>query len=92
MRRNIKALFNFDAPATTEEIDAAALQFVGEISGQTKPSKANQATLDLAVEIVSKCLINLRFKCAEITTFFTSLSEFLFDVLSLRTPYSLITH
>ncbi|MEM7366043.1 MAG: DUF2277 domain-containing protein [Pseudomonadota bacterium] len=53
MCRNIKALYNFDPPATAEEIDAAALQFVRKISGYTKPSQANQAAFDLAVEEVA---------------------------------------
>ena len=43
MCRNIKTLFNFDPPATDEEIRAASLQFVRKLSGFTKPSKANEA-------------------------------------------------
>ncbi len=54
MCRNIKRLFNFDPPATDEEIRASALQFVRKISGFDKPSKANQATFDLAVEQVTE--------------------------------------
>jgi hypothetical protein len=52
MCRNIKTLFNFDPPATEEEVRAASLQFVRKVSGFTKPSKANEAAFDLAVERV----------------------------------------
>jgi hypothetical protein len=54
MCRNIKTLFNFEPPATEEEIRAAYLQFVRKLSGFTKPSKANEAIFDRAVEDVSK--------------------------------------
>ena len=50
MCRNIKTLYNFDPPVTHDEIHAASLQFVRKISGFTKPSKANEAAFDLAVE------------------------------------------
>jgi hypothetical protein len=50
MCRSIKPLFNFDPPVTDEEIHAACLQFVRKISGFTKPSRANQAAFDAAVE------------------------------------------
>ena len=53
MCRNIKTLFNFDPPATEEEIDAASLQFVRKLRGFTEPSRANQAAFDAAVESVS---------------------------------------
>lgn len=53
MCRNIKTLFNFDPPATDEEIRASALQFVRKLSGFNAPSKANQAAFDLAVEQVA---------------------------------------
>jgi hypothetical protein len=53
MCRNIKILFNFDPPATDEEIRAAALQFVRKLSGFNKPSAANQAAFDRAVEDVA---------------------------------------
>jgi hypothetical protein len=53
MCRNIKTLFNFDPPATDEEIRAASLQFVRKISGTTTPSKVNAAAFDLAVGEVS---------------------------------------
>ncbi len=54
MCRNIKNLFNFDPPATEEEIRDASLQFVRKLSGFTKPSQANQAAFDAAVESVSE--------------------------------------
>lgn len=53
MCRNIKTLYNFDPPATTDEVNASALQFVRKLSGMNKPSHANQETLDLAVERVA---------------------------------------
>lgn len=53
MCRNIKPLFNFDPPATDEEIRASSLQFVRKISGSTKPSKANEEVFERAVEDVS---------------------------------------
>ena len=54
MCRNIKTLFNFEPPATDEEIRASSLQFVRKLSGFTKPSKTNEAAFDLAVEQVSE--------------------------------------
>lgn len=54
MCRNIKTLFNFDPPATDEEIHAAALQFVRKLSGFNAPSKANEAAFHRAVEEVSE--------------------------------------
>jgi len=53
MCRNIKTLFNFDPPATPEEIRAASLQFVRKLSGFTAPSKVNEEAFDLAVKEVS---------------------------------------
>ena len=53
MCRNIKTLFNFDPPATEQEIKASSLQFVRKLSGFTQPSKANQAAFDRAVEDVA---------------------------------------
>ena len=53
MGRNIKTLFNFDPPATDEEIRASALQFVRKLSGSARPSKANEAAFELAVDEVS---------------------------------------
>jgi hypothetical protein len=51
--RNIKTLFNFEPPVTDDEIRDASLQFVRKLSGFTKPSQANQAAFDLAVEQVA---------------------------------------
>ena len=53
MCRNIKTLFNFEPPATEEEIQASALQFVRKLSGFNKPSQANEAAFERAVEEVS---------------------------------------
>jgi hypothetical protein len=53
MCRNIRTLFNFDPPATDEEIRAASVQFVRKLSGFTKPSKANEAAFDEAVDDVA---------------------------------------
>ncbi len=53
MCRNIKTLFNFDPPATDDEIQASSLQFVRKLSGFTKPSQANQAAFNQAVEDVA---------------------------------------
>ena len=50
MCRNIKTLFNFDPPATNEEIRASAIQFVRKLSGSTRPSKANEVAFELAVD------------------------------------------
>ena len=50
MCRNIKTLFNFDPPVTDEEIRDASLQFVRKLSGFTKPSQANEAAFQLAVD------------------------------------------
>ena len=53
MCRNIKTLFNFDPPATTDEVNASALQFVRKLSGMNKPSKANEEAFELAFERVA---------------------------------------
>lgn len=53
MCRNIKTLFNFDPPATEDELQAAALQYVRKLSGFNTPSKANEAAFRLAVEEVA---------------------------------------
>ena len=53
MCRNIRTLFNFQPPATEEEIRASAVQFVRKLSGFTAPSKANEAAFNRAVEEVS---------------------------------------
>ncbi len=54
MCRNIKTLFNFDPPATDEEIRAASLQFVRKVSGFNKPSRANERGFAQAVDEVSR--------------------------------------
>ena len=53
MCRNIKPLFNFDPPVTDEEIRAASLQFVRKITGFNKPSRANEAAFESAIEEIS---------------------------------------
>ncbi len=53
MCRNIKTLHNFDPPATSEEIRAAAIQYVRKISGSTKPSRANAIAFERAVQAVA---------------------------------------
>ncbi len=53
MCRNIKPLFNFDPPASDDEVRAASLQFVRKVSGFTRPSQANQAAFDQAVNEVA---------------------------------------
>ena len=53
MCRNIKTLFNFEPPATNEEVQGASLQFVRKLSGFNKPSKANEAAFNRAVEEVA---------------------------------------
>jgi hypothetical protein len=61
MCRNIKTLFNFDPPATDEEVRAASLQFVRKLSGFTQPSKANEAAFDRAIDevfVVARRLID----------------------------------
>lgn len=53
MCRNIRTLHNFDPPATTDEVHAAAVQYVRKIAGTTKPSAANQAAFDAAIADVA---------------------------------------
>ncbi len=53
MCRNIRSLYNFEPPATREEVHDAALQYVRKISGFTKPSQANEAAFECAVEAVT---------------------------------------
>ncbi|HKO12181.1 MAG TPA: DUF2277 domain-containing protein [Acidobacteriaceae bacterium] len=53
MCRNIRPLFNFEPPATEEEIRAASLQFVRKVSGFSKPSQANQVAFDAAIDEIS---------------------------------------
>jgi len=59
MCRNIKQLHNFEPPASEEEVQDAALQFVRKISGSTKPSKANEEAFNLAVDEVAAATRNL---------------------------------
>ncbi len=59
MCRNIRPLFNFEPPATEDEIHAAALQFVRKISGFAKPSQANQAAFDTAVADIARVSADL---------------------------------
>ena len=54
MCRNIRSLYNFDPPATDEEVRSAALQYVRKISGFTKPSKANEQAFEQAVDAVAE--------------------------------------
>ncbi len=61
MCRNIKTLFNFDPPVTDQEIHAASLQFVRKVSGFNKPSQANEAAFQAAVDeiaVISHKLLN----------------------------------
>jgi hypothetical protein len=53
MCRNIKTLFNFEPPATSDEVQAASLQFVRKLSGFNRPSKANEEAFELAVDRVA---------------------------------------
>ena len=53
MCRNIKTLFNFEPPATEDEINAASLQYVRKVTGFNKPSKANEAAFNSAVEDIA---------------------------------------
>ena len=59
MCRNIKTLHNFDPPATSEEVRAAALQYVRKVSGSTKPSKANEAVFMRAVDDIAHLTAHL---------------------------------
>ena len=59
MCRNIKTLHNFDPPATSEEVHAAALQYVRKVSGSTKPSKANEAVFARAVDEIAHITAHL---------------------------------
>jgi hypothetical protein len=54
MCRNIRSLYNFEPPATDEEVRAAALQYVRKVSGFTKPSKANSEAFEQAVDAVAE--------------------------------------
>jgi hypothetical protein len=55
MCRNIRTLFNFDPPATDEEIHDAALQFVRKLAGTTKPAKRNEVAFERAVGSIAAC-------------------------------------
>ena len=59
MCRNIRTLYNFDPPASEDEVRAAALQYVRKVSGFTKPSRANQAAFDRAVDRVAAASVEL---------------------------------
>jgi hypothetical protein len=59
MCRNIRTLFNFEPPATPEEIQAAALQYVRKVSGTTRPSRVNQAEFDRAVQEIRRITTDL---------------------------------
>ena len=59
MCRNIRPLFNFDPPATEDEVRAAALQFVRKVSGFTRPSKVNEPAFELAVDEVAAAATRL---------------------------------
>ena len=59
MCRNIKTLHNFEPPATEDEVRAAAVQYVRKISGSTRPSKANEAAFERAVEAVAHASMHL---------------------------------
>lgn len=59
MCRNIKTLFNFDPPATEDEIRASSLQYVRKVSGFNKPSKANEAAFLAAVDEIAVVTRNL---------------------------------
>lgn len=54
MCRNIRPLFNFDPPATDDEVRAAAIQYVRKVSGTRKPSKSNEDAFDRAVEKIAQ--------------------------------------
>jgi hypothetical protein len=59
MCRNIKTLFNFEPPVTEDEIRAASLQFVRKVSGFNKPSRANEAAFQAAVEQIAAACATL---------------------------------
>jgi hypothetical protein len=65
MCRNIRTLHNFEPPATDEEVRASAIQYVRKISGFSKPSKANEAAFEEAIEAVTAASTKL---LAELTT------------------------
>ena len=59
MCRNIRTLYNFEPPATRDEVHAAAVQYVRKISGFTKPSRANAAAFERAVDAVAHASMHL---------------------------------
>ena len=59
MCRNIRTLYNFEPPATEEEVESAALQYVRKISGFTKPSQANEEAFHRAVDQVAHASMHL---------------------------------
>ena len=59
MCRNIKTLYNFEPPVTSEEVRAASLQFVRKITGFNKPSKANEAAFQAAIEDIANVSLRL---------------------------------
>jgi hypothetical protein len=59
MCRNIKPLYNFDPPVTDDDVRAAALQYVRKVSGYTRPSQANEAAFNEAVENVARATADL---------------------------------
>lgn len=59
MCRNIRPLFNYDPPATNDDVYAAALQYVRKVSGSTKPSQANEAAFNTAIEEVAAATAKL---------------------------------
>ena len=59
MCRNIRTLYNFEPPASQEEVREAALQYVRKISGFTKPSRANEEAFERAVDAVAECSARL---------------------------------
>jgi hypothetical protein len=65
MCRNIRTLHNFDPPSTDEEVRAAAVQYVRKISGFTKPSRANEAAFERAIDAIAAASMEL---LSELTT------------------------
>jgi len=59
MCRNIKTLFNFEPPVTDEEVRNASVQFVRKISGFHKPSKANEASFNAAIDVIAQASMRL---------------------------------
>jgi hypothetical protein len=59
MCRNIKPLYNFDPPVTDDDVRAAALQYVRKVSGFTKPSQANEAAFNAAIDAVARATSEL---------------------------------